>query len=282
MSRALAILAALLLPGVSAAQQAGDAFEIARTVDSEQHSTSGSTGTTHDRDAVVERVVAVTDAGVELEYDLPDGASAEDRARQWQFPARIFAPRKGPLQLRNRAELEKRIDKWLEWGEMQRSACGRWIFTWNAFKIECDPDAVLQLVAAFSLGRDPPVEGGAYTDAQAIRPAPLARKANGKGFTAQLTVDPEAIRNARIENEMVLAEISGKPLTREAARKAHAAEDISGTIEIDIDTDEAGRVRHRTKVVRLTIRSGGETETRTVTEVVERRPIRPARNPDSI
>lgn len=281
MIRALAILVPLLLPCVAAAQQAGDAFQIVRTTDSQEQRSNGSSST-HDSDALVERVIAVSDAGTELEYDLPGNASPDDRARDWKFPVRVFKPRAGPLQLRNRAELETRIDKWLKAAELPRSACGHWYFTWNAFRIECDPEQALQVVEAFAIGWDKPSEGALYADKEAQRSAPLKRKQNGRGFTAELAVNPEAIRKARVDNELMIAEINRQPLTREAARKAHAAEEISGTIRVDLDTDDAGQLRRRTRVIKVTIRSGGETVTRTVTDVIERRPIRPARNPDSI
>jgi len=282
--RALATIAALLLPGLAAAQDsphAGETFEIIRTSDTQQ-SSDGSTGTSHDRDTLVERVVAVSGAGLELEYDLPANTPADDRARDWKFPVRVFKPREGPLQLRNRAELEARVDKWLKAANLPRSACGRWYFSWNAFRIECDPEAALEAIRPFAIGQQSLGDGALYADERAARPVPLKRKPDGRGFAVEMAVDPAAVRNEMAEADLVVAEISGKKLTREAAQKAHVDDIISGTIRISFDTDTAGQALRRTRIVALTIRSAGKTETRKITEVIERRPVRPASNPDSI
>lgn len=282
--RALATIAALLLPGLAAAQDsphAGETFEITRTSDTQQ-SSAGSTSTSHDRDTLVERVVAVSDAGLELEYDLPANTPVDDRARDWKFPVRVFKPRGRPLQLRNRAELEARVDNWLKAANLPRSACGRWYFSWNAFRVECDPEAALAAVRPFAIGQESLGDGNLYVDERAARPVPLKRKPEGSGFTVEMAVNPAAVRDEMAEADLVVAEISGKKLTREAAHKAHAEDTISGTIRISFDTDSAGQPRRRTRIIALTIRSAGNTETRTITEVIERRPVRPAAHPDSI
>ncbi len=281
--RALATTSALLVPHFATAQSAhvGDSFEIVRTSNSEWKG-DGSTGTTHDRDTLVARVIAVGDAGIETEYDLPDNATADDRARDWQFPARTLKPRAAPAQLRNRAELEARSDKWLKAAKLPRTACGKWYFSWNAFRVECDPESVLRTIEAFELGYEPLSEDAPWRDDQATGAAHLHRTPDGKAFVAELSVDPDAVRRDRVEADLVVAEISKKPLARETAIKAHKAEDISGTIKVRFDTDSSGNVQRRTKVTTLSIRQGEGVETRTTTEILERRPIRRAVDPNSI
>ncbi|MBC9032753.1 hypothetical protein IAG41_10155 [Sphingomonas sp. JC676] len=281
--RALAVAAALLAPHLATAQPAhvGDAFEILRTSNSEWKG-DGSTGTTHDRDTLVARVITVSDAGVETEYDLPDDATADDRAREWAFPARVLKSRTAPAQLRNLAELEARRDEWLKAANLPRTACGKWYFTWNAFRVECDPESVLRTVEAFELGYEPLSEDAPWRDDQATGTAHLHRTPDGKAFLAELSVDPDAVRRDRVEADLVVAEISKKPLARETAIKVHKTEDISGTIKVRFDTDAAGNVRRRTKVVTLSIRQGEGVETRTTTEILERRPIKCAAGPNSI
>jgi hypothetical protein len=281
--RALAVGIALLVPQLATAQtaRAGDAFELIRISDSDWKA-DGSTGNSHDRDTLVVRVIAVSKAGLELEYDLPDNATADDRAREWQFPARVLKPRMGPAQLRNRAELEARSDKWLRAAKLPRTACGKWYFSWNAFRVECDPESVLRTIEAFELGHEPLSEDAPWRDDQATGTAHLHRTPDGKAFVAELAVDPDAVRQDRVQADLVVAEISKKPLTRETAIQSHKAEDISGTIKVRFDTDSAGNVQRRTKVVTLSIRQGEGVETRTTTEILERRPIRRAVDPNSI
>jgi hypothetical protein len=276
------MIAASLLPAIAAhaepahpGPRSGDIYEIRRELLSSDQSSDGSSGSATDRDAIRERVIAVRDGGLELEYDLPAQATAEDRARTWQFPVRVFKPQSGPPQLLNSSELKARVDRWLEAAKWTRAACGHWIFTWDAFKIECDPQSVVETLEAFDLSSRDLRDGALYRDSGALEPASLARKTAGPDgaiFTADMKIDPDAVRRGRAESDLVVAEIMGRPMTLEAASRAHATEDISGTISVTLETDAAGNVRRRKKVSKLEIRAAdGGVETVTTTETVERR-----------
>ena len=148
------IVGALLLPAIVAragalplAPQVGDTYEITLTRDSAQQGSHGSSGSSHDKDTIIERVIGLRADGLELQYDLPSAATADERAGNWQFPARVFKPFGGPAQLLNGPELEARVDGWLKAAGWPRTVCGHWIFTWNAFRIECDPQSVLAMTA---------------------------------------------------------------------------------------------------------------------------------------
>lgn len=282
------LLALLLLAPPPPAQatpgdpRVGETFQIVRTSESARQSAVGS-ATSRDSDALVERVVAVGSTGVELEYDLPANARAGDRASAWQFPARVLRSRAGRLELRNGAELKTRLDDWLKGANLPRTACGHWIFTWNAFRIECDPQSVITTIAAFDLGHDALAEGQSYRDPQARGTAPLKPKSGGNGFMVELAIDPDAVRRERAENDIAVAEISRQPITRAEAVRKHAGEAISGTITITFDTNAAGYALRRTKVTSLTIKSAeGTGETVRLTETLERRAIRRAADPTSI
>lgn len=275
--RTALLLAALLAPGLASAQnalQAGDLFQLVRTTQTEQRS-PGSMSSSQNSDALLERIVSVTPAGVELEYSLPPGSQGD-----WTFPLRVLQPKAGPLQLRNRAELETRIDTWLKNANLTRAACGHWVMGWTAVRIECDPESALRTVDAFAIGQLTLADGAPYSDAQAPRPAPLKAKPDGKGFTAELAMDPAAIREDLAKSDVAMAELNGQKLSLDAARKARAADQVSGTIKVTIDT--AGATTRRARVVTQTITRGGQTETRTTTEIVERRPVRQQVDPNSI
>lgn len=179
MRRAALIAAMLALAPVSAlaqvAPRAGDSVEITRDFQTEQHNTRGMSGTTSDQDSLLERVVAVRDDGVELEYQL---GNEGDRSSSWTFPARVIRPSHGPLRLANPAEWEGRIDAWLKGAGMTRAACGHWIFTWNAFRIDCDPQSVIKSIEAFELYSGELREGVAYSTPIARGSAPLVRKSD--------------------------------------------------------------------------------------------------------
>jgi hypothetical protein len=251
----------------------GDVHEITRIVDRTQQADSGMTGESHDRDALIERVTGVRDDGVELEYDL-SSATPREREIAWQFPARVFKPKSGPSRLLDVAHLRARADRYLKRAKLPRSACGHWYFTWTAFRVECDPQMVIRAIDALDLGPADPTEGALYRDAAASAPAPLKRVAGGPDgatFTVDLPVDPEQVRRARAEADVVVAEVSRKTLTLDDALRARSGERITGTMSITIDADAAGQIRRRTKVVRLEIGAANGVERSTTTETIERR-----------
>jgi hypothetical protein len=287
-----AILGAVLLALPGAAEAAvhapepgpetrvGDVYEIRWQSDWSQNSSGGSSGESHSRNMLVERVIAVHDAGVEVELDLPEETPAEDRAGAWQYPARILRPADGELQLLNRAELEQRVDRWLQAAEWPREVCGRWIFTWNAFRIECDPQMVLDTLAHLDRWPADLREGAEYQEEGVLGAAVLRRDAAGSDsivFVARAEADPEAVRRQRAAADAVTLEIMGESSELHSEIEARSAERISGTIDFTFETESDGRVRRRVKVTELQIEgTDGERETQTVTETVERRLVRRA------
>jgi hypothetical protein len=108
-------------------------------------------------------------------------------------------------------------------------------------------------------------------------PEKLARKPPGPDgaiFSVEMPVDPDAVRRARAESDVVVGEIVKKPVSLDAALLERAREIVSGTISVTLETDPAGNIRRRTKVTKLDIKGpDGRSETRTVTETLERRLI---------
>src|SRR5665213_3451626 len=278
----MGIIVALLLPASVAqagasprAPQVGDTYEITLTQDSAQYGTHGSSGSSHDKDTIIERVIGLRADGLELEYNLPKDVTADDRAENWQFPARVFKPFRGPAQLLNGPELEARVDRWLKAAGWPRTVCGHWIFTWNAFRIECDPQSVIKTVEAFDMRPTDLRDGAPYREPEARGPGTLAKKTagtDGAEFFVEMPVDPDAVRRARAESDVATGEIMNKPVTLDAALRERARETVSGTISVEFETDSAGDVSRRTKVTKLDIKEpDGQSETQTVTETLERR-----------
>lgn len=279
----LRIAAAILLLVVSVACSApaqngptvGDEFEIRQRYETSDRGRDGSSGSSSGRSALLERVLAERDGGAELEFDLPRAATTQDRARQWQFPARVFRAADGSMQLLNRAELESRVDGWLEAGGFTREACGKWIFTWDAFLIDCDPASVLATVAAFDLRLAGLREGAVYRDADASEPGTLRKLSGGDDgatFAVELAIDTDAVRRARAASDVAVGQMQGRPDTLEAALAARENDRFSGTISITLDIDAAGNLWRRTKVTTIeTTGADGRSETHTVTETIERR-----------
>lgn len=275
----MAAFAALLLPAAEARAessplqaQVGDTYEITLQRETKQEGSDGSSGSSHDRDTIVERVIGVRPDGVELEYHVPQSDPAEAGGANWQFPARIFKPNGGPMQLVNRAELEARVEAWLKRAKMTRAACGRWIFTWNAFRIECDPQSAIGIVQAYDPGLPALREGAPYRASEARSPAPLTR--SGSTFVATMEVDAEAVRRGRAESDVAVGELMGDPVTFEVAAGKRAKEAVSGTVSVTFETDPAGRIWRRTKVTKLEIKEpDGRVEKAIATEILERRRV---------
>lgn len=281
MTRLKWIAPLLLLPLFSAQAetpgpkpQPGDVYQIERVSESAEQGSGGMTARSYDRDALIERVIAVRDTGLELQYDLPN-PTAQDREIMWQFPARVFRPAAGPLQLLNASELQARADRWLKGAKMDRVACGHWIFTWTAIRIECDPQSAIAMIEAVDFDPFDLRDGAPYRSADARAPAPLVRKAAGPGgttFSVDLAVDADKVRRDRAESDLVTAEILRKPLTRDDAVRSHLKEDISGTISIVFDANPDGQLWRRTTVTKTAMKgTDGKAQIRTTTETVTRR-----------
>jgi len=210
---------------------------------------------------------------VELEYDLPSNATSKDRAREWQLPARIFKAADGSRQLLNGAQLEARLDGWLKAAMWDRSACGRWIFTWTAFRVDCDPQAILVRTAELDPATQLVQEGATYSDPRAAQDGRIVQTGQN-AFGVTVGIDPAKLRHDRAEADVIAGGISGKPVSLEAAIRQRAGEQVTGSIAVSWETDATGIARKRVKTIRTAItRDDGVTEEATRTEIVERRKI---------
>lgn len=254
----------------------GDTYDLTLTRDMAQRDNRGGTASSHDQDTLIERVVEVRADGLVLEYDFPKETTAQQRASEWHFPARVFKPALGPMQLLNHAELEARIDGWLKSGGMTRANCGQLIFTWNAFRIDCDPQSVTGMIQRFDVTSFKVHEGASYQDPHARGPARLTRGSSGQTLVADMAVDPDDVRRAGAETDVGVAQVMRKSLTLEEALRERAKDTVSGTISVTFETSPAGDVRRRTTVTKVEIgHPDGRLEAQTTTETLERRPVRP-------
>ena len=232
----------------------GDTYKM-RLERSSQHSQNGSSGSSTTRLTLMERVVALQPDGIVLEFDLPAEIAGKDREREWQFPARVLKRSDGSLELLNSDELEARSAAWLEWAELDPSACGAWLFTWKAVKIECDPQSAIGQIQPFDLRPSNLAEGAPYQEQGAEGPAPLEmvpQESGGAIFQAEMEVDPEIVRRQRAEWDVVVAQMIGRGAsTLEEALQTRSRDRVSGTIVTEFETDAAGRVIRKTTVVRI-------------------------------
>lgn len=232
---------------------------------------------------MVEEILAVRPEGIEIEYDLPESVSDEERARTWQYPVRVFKPVDGgPMQLLNIDELEHRIEDWLTAANIPREACGSWYFTWNAFEIECDPQSVLEDLEGFDLRLANLIAGEPFVTTGASAPGTLRQVSagvEGVVLTAELPLDAEHVAGERAESARVVAQILGHAGVDPTA----APEDVSGTILVTLNIDPAGQLYRRVINIeqRVALPAGGE-EVSEATYITERHPVdwQPIRTPE--
>lgn len=254
----------------------GEQHEIITSYETASRSSDGSSGSSRGRDALLESVVAVSDLGLELEYGLPQAATPEERDRHWQYPARVLRASDGSFRLLNGSELEARLDRWLATAGWTREVCGHRIFTWNAFRIECDPQSVVDQIEALDLRSVDLRDGAAYRHPDTLGAGTLFRtdRPDGARFAVELPPDAEAVRRARAESDVAVGEMMQQPVTFEDALRQRSQETISGTVAITFDVDAAGNPMRRQVVTNLeTVDAEGVTETDRRTVTVERRPV---------
>ena len=183
-------------------------------------------------------------------------------------------PPNGPIRLLNQEELEARVDPWLKAADWTRAVCGKTIFTWNAFRIECNPQSVIETIKAFDLLSDDIREGAPYQDTLSRDAAIIVQERDGKTFAVVLKVDADAVRRARAKSDVIVGEILAQPVTFEEALSKRSDEEISGTVSVTFDADSVGNTWRRTKVTKLTTkRMDGRSEDYISTDIVERRLI---------
>lgn len=262
-----------------AEDRAGDVYEL-QLVSVSETSQNGSSGNSSTRGRLVERVIAPRDGGIELEFDLPERVSPKERALTWQLPVRVLKSPGRPLQLLNRSELDERAHAWMRTGGITEAACGRWIFTWTAIKIECDPESALQILEPFDLRSGNLRDGAPHSEPGARGTASLRASPTDSGgatYAAEMDIDADMMRRERAKADVAVAEMTGRPpLSYEAALQARQNERISGSIATTFECDGNGRVTLRRRITRTEIAGeAGSLERQTTTETVTRRFVPP-------
>lgn len=259
-----------ILMGISqaSAEAAGDLYKLVLKRHSEYQEGDRGSGSSDDTDVIVVRTIGPQD----FEYDLPSSATRKDREVSWQLPARIRLSIDGSMTLLNVAELEIRRDQFLKTAGWTKETCGRWIFTWNAFKIECDPQSALIIVERFQIQPKVLADGSPFEMKGAIGSVPMKcahKSAGGQTCAVLLPLDADNARRELAESDVVVGEIIGKPISALDAVKSRAETQITGTIEVIFEADLSGIVGKRTTIVHSEQREpGGQTRKSISTSVL--------------
>lgn len=252
MRHAIAI-AALLTAAPAAAQEYVLALEYQTSTEGGQYDSSGSSS---GRQAIAERVIAATPEGVEAEYTLPFDPEEIRGNERWMFPARIRIAADGGKTLLNPDELAARNAAWLAEAKWPREVCSRWLFTWTAVQIRCDPEAAVEAVESYGMRPGRIAEGVPFALKGALGPVVLTRAGEADGriiLTGSGPVDVAFLRESAAQTALVVAEITGKTLTLAEAQAQAAAITASGTVSVTFEVDAAGMVWKRIDRSEITV-----------------------------
>jgi len=257
-------------------KQVGQVYEIKWSQSTETAGDAGSSGSSRTRTTHIEKVLEVEPDGLVLEYDMPDGTSDIDRRRSWQLPARVRITPDGSMSLLNADELKVRNADWLAWGNYDQSHCGKWLFTWTAQKIECDPNSVIDALETYNIRRANLTAGRQYRTSTSLEAVELIQKPSIDGekkLEASLELDPGKVREERVQSDLIVAQIMGAGAeSEEDIRQNRQNEKISGTIKVTYTLDAEGYPIRRVKITEaVIINTDGVTETLKTTETVERK-----------
>lgn len=237
------------LPGQDLPYAVGDVFLLKQSY---SRTTTGSkTSKARGRQALQQTVIDISDAGVVFEFDFPADTPTQMREREWKLPVEVLETSSGTFEIANAAELEARRDEWLARAPFDESACGQWLFTWTAMRIDCDIDTALDLIDGYRLPWTNIRPGAMYRKSSSEDAAQLV--GDGDVIAAQFDLNVDALRDARARTEMVAAQVTGQAeLTFEDALARSKDHRIEGSQTVSFTVDDLGIVTSRTDIVEST------------------------------
>ncbi|QGX38424.1 hypothetical protein [Permianibacter aggregans] len=248
-------------------------------VQTESKSSEGSSGSSNSRSTIVERIIGEREEGLELEYSFPKGDVPEIEA--WKLPARVLNKPGSHIELLNKAEINARLDAFLEKHPEIRKHCGGVVFTWAAFEIHCDTNHVVDVIAGYNLYLGALSEGQLYTEPGALAPAPLKvapSETPNQIYEVTLVLDPVLLQSEYEKSMEQAAAITGMDAIELINSSLHlgAGEqpDFSGTRVVVLEASSDGRVEKIQRQTTIVIKGGGLFhEVRKQKESLKRRPI---------
>lgn len=271
------LLAILSNPAWGQAQDetVGDQFQIILFHKSESRGENGSSSSSSGGHEYLEHILSVGEDGVQRRYDVPLDPDDDGRLINWQFPVRVIEGRDGSMEILNRVELENRRDAWLEAAEIPFEACGTWYFTWNAFQVECDPNAILETIKAIKIQPENLVDGAAFNHPAALNPGRLKSvEGDSATFSVEMTISADYFHRTNAESDVVVGQIMREPISFEEAYAKRKSEQITGKIKVFLKANADGQVREQTTSIEtVKTKVGGEVESGISTETIKRKRI---------
>lgn len=127
------------------------------------------------------------------------------------------------------------------------------------FKVDCDPQSILDQIKPFDLSIPERIEGTEYSHALGDAPGILEVLPTPRsGYFVTLTIDQDKARAAEVENALILAQMLGNDLTSQQAEDDSVKIDFQGWIRIEFDLDPSGTVSRKTERSEVTIQRPDE------------------------
>jgi len=269
---AIAVCAAT--QSVAQASDAPEVFEIIiryETRSEGNRMTGSSSGGYHYR----EEVYARTGDCRLRRFDVVDDPEHSRPLALWKMPVLLRECAGQPAEIANREAMVARRDAFLSAAELPPEACGRHYFTWDVFKIECDPEAVIDTVERIDLSSLALQDGAHFLVRDTETRLTLTQAESGpdgrRTFTGRGTIDPEVLREQKASAIMVIAEVSGEEISLEQAMARIAEHRFAGEVSVKL-MEEPAEDRITLTVVSETSETDaeGNTETRWGEEVTIR------------
>lgn len=207
----------------------------------------GSSGSSRGSNAYREEVRTDAEGCRLRQFDIDDTDGRKRPLSQWQMPIVVRqCPGAAPA-LANRDAMLARRDAFLAAMNVTTDVCGAHYFTWNVFRIDCDPDEAVDRLAEIDLGSIRLEDGAEYALPDTGTRVTLRRKASEVPgqilFAGSAAIDPEYLRSRAAETIMVVAEVSGEKMTRDEAISQIAGRRYSGESAITLVAEpETGRI----------------------------------------
>lgn len=217
----------------------------------------GGSGSGSGNTVLAERIIEQLSGAVEIEYSIPGDFSKVRGNAMWMFPARVMVASDGTKTLLNTAELEERVDSWLNEAKWPRELCGQWIFTWTAMQILCDPAAVIDQIEANDMRPGILAEGRVIklndNELEAVL-SEIESDDLGRVFTATAQINSEFARRQAAQSKIIAAQVRGVEITMEQAREQVASMTAEGSVTVTFTVDEEGVVLKRAETYDITVR----------------------------
>lgn len=205
----------------------------------------GSTGKSSSQFALLERLKAISEQGVELEFDLAENASVAQKEQTWQLPIRVVLTNDGELVLANRAEIEDRLERWMNARSIEPTSCGDWSVTWDATKIQCDPASALELISEAVLSTADFVEGREVYHVAGVGSS-RAIKVDSDFYYAEFPINVNYISGRLLEEQLAVRQMLQEGQVEEIG---FDPDSIKGDLRIEFRKSNDGAVMD--KKVRL-------------------------------